>query len=344
MIRSGMVSSRFNLIAMGKLMVLLLVLVGLTGCSRSLRGQAVKVAANGKTTAEQMGSYYDLLAKDTVDVWELTAFKRGYLGLPQTDETKRIQKAYQERYLALLARKRLAGTVATTYDQFSRLSSYDSSSDVMASLAKLSESAKGLTGRPLIPPDSSSTPVSATNAIGALVSELQTVAENRAILRDNKRLVALLDKVKTVFDSELPVCQSIADDKKRVYTDVAQSLVKGGVVDSTALVERVLATYELKWPAPTKPFDPNNPAQRPLVEAIVSMIEARAHPVAEASKDAGTQLSESLEKLLAAHRALVAGKPLSLQELVKQNALVQDLLEALLPRVDTKKLLGAGGQ
>jgi len=319
------------------LLLAFLAILGLTGCTRSVRPQANKVAAAGKITSEQMAAYYDTLAKDTVDVWEMTAFQRGFSGLPRTELTQALQKAYSDRYLALLARKRFANTISATYTQFGNLASYDSSEEVIASVGKLNEAVQSLRGRPLIAPGSAAAPVSATSAINALVTELQTVAENRAILRENQRLIALVDRVRAVFDAELPVYQSIADDKRRVYTEAAQGLVRGKAVDSTALVSRVLEAYELKWPTPAPVFtDPN------LINAVVEVIEARATPIARISQDAGEEISDALGVLVSLHRKVVAGGPLTFQEMVQQNALVQDLLDALKARtnIDVVRIIG----
>lgn len=57
---------------------ILLLLLVLTGCTRSLRPAAIKVAEAGSGTAKQLGGYYDSLASDTIRTWELDAFSDAY--------------------------------------------------------------------------------------------------------------------------------------------------------------------------------------------------------------------------------------------------------------------------
>lgn len=96
-----------------RMRLLLILLAGLgalgqTGCSRSLRPQAAKVAKAGSLTAQQLGDYYDSLMEDELRGWELYAFR-------SATGTYRIVKAAQDaidKIDAQLLTEHDAGTIA----------------------------------------------------------------------------------------------------------------------------------------------------------------------------------------------------------------------------------------
>lgn len=308
------------------LLILMLFTFGATGCSKPMRNHAAKVATSGVTTADNMVAYYDLLAKDTQDVWELTAFRRGFLQLPPPANLQELNTALGKQYAALQARKRMAKQMSSTYSELANLASYDASADVLKAVHNLQDSLKEVKALPL--PDLNGrlagSPVTPQSIIDDIVVELSTVAQNRAIARENKRLLRISERMADFFSLEKPLYQDIAQDRADRYKQVAKALVEGRAVISGDLVNRVLASYDLRWPAQQEPFQDEK-----VVQGILQLIDARSEPIVALSRDAADGIENSLRQLVVLHKNLVAGKASSLAELAEQSTSIKAILESL---------------
>src|SRR5262249_52964033 len=73
--------------------LLLLLVAGLTGCTRSLRPDAMKIAKAGSLNAKQMADYYEALQQDVVDTYEMDAFRKAYLQQSAFDKDVKAAQA-----------------------------------------------------------------------------------------------------------------------------------------------------------------------------------------------------------------------------------------------------------
>ncbi len=344
------------------LMLFALCAILLTGCTKSLRQDASKVASGGETVFKQMAEYYGLLQQDTLDTYELNAFREAYLverkyeeqvkkakengqtpptppslAMSATDEA--ILHEYQVTYRALAARARLAKEIERAYASYGRLADYDSTKELEDSIGGLIKAANSAASLSL--PDPTGTISTVVQGLFKdLIKELGTIQHNRKLLRESRRLVPIVQKTKEIFDAEMPLyggdktmkdsqgkdreVSGIAGRRAATYKSVALELVESEAVDSTALVNRVLSQYQLHWPEPTMPF-----TQPGLKAGSMKMIIARAYPLMELSEDTGTGVSRALGKLLVLHEQLAAQKPFSMQELMSESATVQIMLDEL---------------
>ncbi len=333
----------------------------LTGCTPSVREDAAKVAQAGETVSKQMAQYYGLLQQDTVDTYELNAFREAYLlqqaydkdlakagvqgktppqlSLEMTETDKVIAEEYQKTYRALGARARLAKAMQDAYGSYARLSEYDSTQEVLNNVGGLIQTVNAAASLSL--PDPTGTVSTVVQGLFKdIVTELTTIQQNRKLVRESNRLIPTLEKVKQVFDAEMILyggdatvknsqgevmaVSGIAGRRAAAYKSVARQLVESDAVITTALVNRVLSQYQLRWPEPQMPF-----SQPALKAGIVKMIEARAYPLTQLSEDTGQSVSRGLGGLIVLHEQLAARKPLSLQEVMTNSATLQVLLDQL---------------
>lgn len=365
-------------------LVFLLPVIGFTGCTRSLRDDATKVAKAGSTTAKQMADFYSSLQQDTIDTSELTAFREAYLLQESYDEKvkkakdegrsapsppsfqisdtdKALLQEYQNTYNALAARARLARAMQDAYDSYGHLSEYNATEDVLNSVGGLIQTVNAAATLSL--PDPTGTVTGLVQGLFKdVITELTTIQQNRKLLRASSRLVPVLQKLKQIFDAEKilyggdkevkdsqgkpRLVSGIAGRRAAAYRLVSRELVESDAVISTALVNRVLSQYQLRWPEPQVPF-----TQPALKAGIVKIIEIRAYPLAQLSEDTGEGISRGLGKLIALHQELAVHKPLSLDEAVSNSATVQVLLDQLKTKgvptdfiIDLLKALQKGAQ
>ena len=206
------------------LLLLLLLVIGQMGCTRSMIQDGTKVAQMGTATAKQMAAYYETLQKDTIDTYELNAFREAYLlekaygrdvekakkegkqlpatpnvGLSEID--KQILKEYQKTYQALEARIQLSHSMQDAYDSYAHLNDYNAAEEVDKAISNLSKTVGAASN--LVLPDPTGTVTSVVQGLFKdIINELAMVQENRAILSGSERLASVLDKLKQVFDSE----------------------------------------------------------------------------------------------------------------------------------------------
>lgn len=337
------------------LLLFILIAPTLTGCTRAARENAIKLARTGDALSKQMSEYYGSLQEDTVDTYELNAFRAAFLLQQKYDEEntkttqrlsfemspadKEIAAEYKKTYEALAARIRLAKAMQDAYGSFLNLSEYDSPKEMLDSIGGLIEAVNTAAGLSLPDPTGMASTV-VQGLFKDIVTELTTVQQNRKLLMESNRLIPILENIKKVFDAEKilyggdalvknskgePVKVSgIAGRRAATYKSVARQLVESDAVITTALVNRVLSRYQMRWPDSQMPFK-----QPALKAGIVKMIEARAYPLVQVSTDAADGISRGLGKLIEQHRQLADNKPLSLQELVNNSATLQILLDQL---------------
>ncbi|MCW3098507.1 MAG: hypothetical protein JWL77_4125 [Chthonomonadaceae bacterium] len=316
-----------------------------TGCSRSLQADATKIAKAGTVTANQMADYYESLAQADIDSWELESFQIGLLGatpLPadatpptpaevalalneRRQQVKAIGDTYKKEYDYLIARARLARQVGKVYSSFARLANYDTTEEVSKSLDTLKSQVEDLRGKPLnLGQSIGSLPITPENILNDIVKELTVVQQNRAYLREAKRLISTLEKLKQLFDAETPAYNLIAQRRTTNYRGIAISLVRRKSVVSREILSRFLDTFQLKWPEPPETF-----TDAQMIEGVVGLINARATPLATISENTADALSASLDDLISLHKNLQARRAVSLTEIAQQSETVQALLEAL---------------
>jgi hypothetical protein len=342
-----------------------------SGCTRSLRQEGTHVARAGSLAAKQMSEYYDTLATDTIRTWELTAFRdaqgeaaAGELpmaaaagggaaaapavgaagggaaaaaaaGATPAEINKKFYEAYQQRYRAFIARKQMASEIQRLYAGFASLADYNAAEDVRRSAGGLITALNGVLGAglPVSIGGESKTPVE--GILNDLISEVQNVQQSKAIRKESRRIVPILERLRKFLDTELVVYKSVPRLRFTQSTQLAKLLVTKKEVISADLVRDVLVGRELRFPEPQRPFTDNA-----LIAGINGMIDARAKPLETASIDAADRLVDTFDALIGLHRQLETKKPLSFDEFVQSSATMQVLLGQLKEKgVSTDDLL-----
>lgn len=304
------------------LSALLVLVIIASGCTRPLRADATNVAKVGSTVAKQMAEFWDFLQQDTMDTYELNAFRFAYENQQNSssltwDKDREIRDQVQESYRALGARARVARAMQEVYESYAHLAEYDATKELQGSIDALGQALNVALGLPW--------PKSAAQALFKdIVTEFNAIQQNRQLLRESGRLIPTLRKFKEIYDKEKGLYSDISNDRVLAYKEMAQLLVDNDAVISTALVNRVLSQYQLRWPDPQMPF-----TQPALKAGIRQIIEVRALALEKLSGDVGEGISRGLGRLIMLHEQLAVSKPLSLQEALANSASVQLLLDQL---------------
>src|SRR3989442_1139453 len=81
----------------------------------------------GITASSTLTNYYDSLAQDTVDIWEMEAFFDSIQGIPFDEKS---QKLYQDRINAFNHRAQMASDFGSIYRVLLKSASYDASGQI----------------------------------------------------------------------------------------------------------------------------------------------------------------------------------------------------------------------
>lgn len=349
------------------LCVLILAAFVLTGCERSLRQDATRIAQQGDVTAKQLGDYYNALQSDTVDTYRFNTarlYAYQYLvsklpngssvvepaspastndfimpdnptPLPALPKSAGVadEVTYQAQYQALEKRVRLAHSLNNLYDAFLHLAAFNASDEVNSRVDALAATVADV-GRFSLP-DLNSTPTSnsvrpgqliattVTNLTGDIETNLTNIRQNHALLRDNARMLIILTDVNNIFNAEEPLYRSIAQDRATASNSLRITLVQGEAVVSTGLYGDILGDG-LRWPDPQVPF-----SDKSLKQMSIGLLKADAHPLTQASANAGDALSRSLHSLVTLQSQFGSNTQLSILEAAQQSRTVQEYLDLL---------------
>ncbi|HVS31682.1 MAG TPA: hypothetical protein VMS98_09520 [Thermoanaerobaculia bacterium] len=273
--------------------LLLLLALLVLSCRPSLRGDARALSQRGVETGTRLAGLYDSLAGDTVDAWELTAFRRGFMRLPAPEADARA--SFEAQYKALRARARLARRMVTIYESLGRLASYDTADEIGAAISGLEADLEGVVESPL-------QEAPRRDVLDAIIKGIASWKETRE-LRSGARLIEQTAvAVDALFRGERELYRDIAADRADKYRQIATELVQAKEVVSSSMVDRVLSAYGLAWPDVKAPFQDER-----AIAGILEIIDARSRTFEAQSEDETTAVSRALSALLREHREIRGG-------------------------------------
>ena len=268
-------------------LVALLVLLAIS-CRTATRDDVAALASRGQETGARLSEYYESLARDTVDSWELSAFRRGFLKLPETDTSARA--AFESQYKALRSRARMARRFSNVYASLGRLAAYDTGGEILGAVEELETALKDVADSPL-------QRKLERDAFEAAVQAIASWKADRELRAGARTLAPIAAGVETFFRGERELYEDIAQDRAMKARQIAIDLVKAREVMSSALVTRVLASYELTWPDVKGPFTDER-----TISGIVEVIEARSKTFEATSQDETESVGNALKALVEAHK------------------------------------------
>jgi hypothetical protein len=267
--------------------VALLVLLAIA-CRTTTHDDTAALASRGETAGNRLSEYYESLARDTVDSWELSAFRRGFLKLPETDTSARA--AFESQYKALRSRARMARRLGNVYASLGRLAAYDTGGEIVGAVEDLETALKNVAESPL-------QGRLERGAFEAVVKAIASWKADREFRAGALALEPIAAAVEALFRSERELYADITEDRAMKARQIVIDLVKAKEVVSSTLVNRVLASYELAWPDVKQPF-----ADERTISGIVEVIEARSKTFEAKAQDETESVGDALRALVEAHR------------------------------------------
>ena len=274
------------------------VLTSQPACRRGTQGK--DLAAAGLRTANVMASYYDSLARDVADTWEMEAFDSAMREIPfDPSAGDELQKTIN----ALNRRRLLARRLAATYQALENLASYNASAEVGAAAGSLGDAMSGMPGLP----GGMGNP---SGLFSAAAGQLASWKQTRDVRKGAEALVSSIESINALFQKELPAYQSLSEERQNKATVISENLIRNKLVAAGPLLDKIPDALGLKWTSGKSPVKDEK-----AINALIALARVRLTRMGMLSSAAGTDISESLQLLLADQRQFLGNQPVDLAAL-----------------------------
>ena len=186
-------------------------------------------------------------------------------------------------------RARLARRLGNVYEALGRSAGYDAGAVIAREAHALDDELREFVESPLAQPLT-------RDIVDRLIAALAAWQQNRDLKRGGELLAPIAVGMQELFKGERELYRDIARDRADKYRQVATELVEAKAVVSTALVDRVLASYELSWPEAKVPFDDAR-----TLAGVKEIIDARSRTFAAGQEDELEAVARALAALVEAH-------------------------------------------
>jgi hypothetical protein len=219
-------------------LLLVTVLAALTaGCGD--HGHTDELITAGKNASNHLQSYYDHLTKTTLDWWE---YQVAFNTIQDVTTTKELERAMNDRIVAIRARATMAGRLSEVYDAIIRVKSPTSTQPVITAARQLGDS---LSGMPALPG------VDLGSGLGRAADFLTGFQRDRDYKKANLALIQALKGMRDLFDREQETYNTMHRDGERTRHALLQSLARKQLVNTNPLLERL--KLGVSWTASTDP-------------------------------------------------------------------------------------------
>ena len=304
--------------------VLACLLATMVGCTDQ-KG-ALELARIGSDTAKTLGDFYDSLAQDTLDYWEVLTFQYAKDG--QVLE-KKDKDLYQARIEALNQRARLARTLGNTYGALSRMASYDASGEVKNAASGLSQAVMKL-------PQMPNSGIDPSNLFGMLTGELAGWVQTRNLRRGSELLLQTVEKIRQLFEKEQEAYRSIIKEIGEYQKGTVKYLIEQKLVAAWPLL-KLPTSIGLNWLNEKLPVDD---AKNKI--ALREIAYFRIDRLTQLTLETSDNLKDALHQLADNHRQFLAGGPLSLDQTLAALQKAQAYLDEI-AKIKTAKSKDAQG-
>lgn len=290
--------------------ILVILLKGLTGCADPKGG--VELATVGAKCASSLADYYDSLAQDTLDTWEMEAFIRTIRGMEFDQKDAAL---FQGQLDALKSRASMARNLASSYDALKNLASYDASKEVK-------EAATNLAGAINSIPDLPKSNIVPSGLFGQVAADLVSLKQSRDIRQGSKLLLEIVEKISELFNKETPAYKGISQERKNKINTVIVFLIREKRVAAWRLL-KVPDTLGLSWTQESAPVDETTQ------KALINVAKVRVERLALLSANAADDIGLTLDRFIENQKRFLQKQPLGLDQILAALKKAQSYLDEI---------------
>jgi hypothetical protein len=278
------------------------------------RKGAIDLATLGMETGQTLTSYYESLAKDTNETWDMENLFIALLRHPSqsTNAARNASdlgsafdaddiKLLKERLDAINSRSAMAKQMIAMYSALKDYSSYDSGARIEAAAGKLSGALFGLVPLPA--------GINPATIVGAVAGDLARWNQQKKIEELTKNCQELIMRLDELFKKEAKAYTAIAQENRVTMTAIAKQLINKEMVLTWQLLDHVPASFGLKW---VKEVTNSPVTDDPTKKAFISIIEHRNNTLVEQAKSATENIEAALANLVATQEKFLNKKPLEI--------------------------------
>lgn len=211
-------------------LLIVAVLCCASGCGRGNRAAAQRLAQAGALTADELADYYNALARDAYDNWEMSALRYGIDKSHPQEDLDRRREAIQQTLHSLKARADLAHSISLAYKALNELATYDASADMAEAASALG---KAIGSIPILPMSG----VSPADLFGAAGAQLGAYRQTRDLKQGANALLQIVCALTNLFNKESGTYLEI----ERLRFDTAAALIDELARTELAIPKPVIA-------------------------------------------------------------------------------------------------------
>ena len=300
------------------LCIVLIATVGLlSGCGD--RPGATALANAGITASSTLTNYYNSLAQDTVDIWEMEAFYDSLQGIPFDNNS---QKLYQDRINALNHRAQMASDLGSIYGVLLKSASYDASGQVGDAALRLS---KQLTSIPVF----AGSGVDPSNLVKSVAGGLADWKQSKDLQKGSQLIIETLEAIEKLFQAESRVYKSIAMDRGLSVANVMEYMIQKNMVSTTPLLMKIPQALGLTLST--------IPSDEKTTKAVIQLARVRSYRVALLSASVADTTDHALVVLIQNHKDFQSKSKLSLSTVLAGLQQAQTYLDEIAQLRSEKK-------
>jgi len=276
-------------------MVLVIILgaLALSGClARAVKEGGSELASTGMEASTQLARYYDALARDTIDSYELNAFREGTLGISSSDAQARRDKTLGDNLTALQARAALALQLKGVYAALGALADSTAPAATRSAAEGVVGAVLTLRKSPLADPASGAV----KSVVGMIAEDVLAYVQAREVVSAAELARKTEAALRALFEDERETYASISAFRAEKAGVVVAGMLTRNEVLPWPLVDRVLVPYGLVL-ANAKAV-PTDAGTRTGFEHLAA---ARTRRLAVASGEATDAMGGTLAGLAKAH-------------------------------------------
>ena len=281
----------------------------LSGCGD--RPGATALANAGISASSTLTNYYNSLAQDTVDIWEMEAFYDSLQGIPFDNNS---QKLYQDRINALNHRAQMASDLGSIYGVLLKSSSYDASGQVGDAALRLS---KQLTSIPVF----AGSGVDPSNLVKSVAGGLADWKQSKDLQKGSQLIVETLEAIEKLFQAESRVYKSIAMDRGLHVANVLEYMIQKNMVSTTPLLAKIPQALGLTLST--------IPSDEKTTKAVIQLARVRSYRVALLSASVAETTDHALVVLIQNHNDFQSKSKLSLSAVLAGLQQAQTYLDEI---------------
>jgi len=295
-----------------------------TGCA-STRPAATALASQGGTASRTIEAAFARTEADLDLLVDRRILQAALTG--RAAPSARALADIERVQAAITARRQLCGDLATLYDGFAALATYDASAEVAGAFTEASASARALA---VAVGDSASVSAPLGDLATKLAAATATSLQNGRLKKTSAVIRELLASIRRLIEQETPLYASVREELERVSVATSLELYHSGIGRPHPLLRELLDAREFAYDERQANTALEKGAKSAALDsAIEQIVHRRIARRLELERSLVASFASVLSQLELEHQAFEANRPLDATAVRERLAAFRQIVDIL---------------